>query len=61
MIDVKRGVNVEGIGLGLCISKQIVERFKGKMGFFSKENKGTTFYFTFEIEEFDQTAAISAP
>ena len=40
---------MNGIGLGLVISKLIVSKFNGFIDLFSKFGKGTTFYFTFEI------------
>ncbi|XOB42115.1 MAG: sensor histidine kinase [Candidatus Nealsonbacteria bacterium] len=36
----------KGSGLGLYISKEIIKRAKGKIGFNSEENKGSTFWFT---------------
>ena len=49
--DKKRGLNSNGIGLGLVISKKIVERFNGKINYYSKYKRGTTFFYTFEIED----------
>ncbi|MBA7634788.1 Adaptive-response sensory-kinase SasA [subsurface metagenome] len=40
----------QGSGLGLYIAKSIIERSKGKIGFKSQENKGSTFYFTIPIK-----------
>ena len=47
-----KNVNQKGIGLGLVITKMIVEKFNGVINFVSKWKKGTTFFFSFETEEF---------
>jgi len=55
-----RGANVikmetEGTGLGLFITKNIIEAHGGKIWFYSKEGVGTTFYFTLPIKvEFEE-------
>ena len=41
----------EGTGLGLFITKGIIEQSGGKIGFISKENKGSTFWFTLPINK----------
>ena len=49
--DTQKGVNVGGIGLGLVISKQIVEKFQGIIKYYSKYKRGTTFFFTFQLSQ----------
>jgi signal transduction histidine kinase len=44
-------VNTIGIGLGLVISKLIVDNFSGNIDFVSTFGKGSCFWFTFEIEK----------
>jgi two-component system sensor histidine kinase BarA len=49
--DEKTKINLDGIGLGLVISKLIVEKFNGEINFFSKYNNGSTFFFSFETKD----------
>lgn len=51
-----RGANAmrmatEGTGLGLFITKNIIEAHKGKIWFESEKNKGTTFHFTLPVKK----------
>ena len=50
-IDSKKGVNTNGIGLGLMISKMIVSNFDGIIDFVSEFNKGSVFFFTFSTQQ----------
>ena len=45
--DEKKQLNTNGIGLGLVISKLIVNKFNGYIDFLSKYKKGSTFFYTF--------------
>jgi len=42
-----------GTGLGLAISKNLVELMGGTIGFISKENQGSTFYFFIDFKKDD--------
>ena len=44
-----QNLNINGIGLGLMISKQIVKKFDGNVNFISEEGCGSTFCFTFKL------------
>jgi len=47
--DEEKEANTQGIGLGLVISKLVVNKFNGEIDFISKYQKGSTFFFSFEI------------
>ena len=44
-------MQTEGSGLGLFITKNIIEAHGGKIWFESEENKGSTFHFTLPVKE----------
>lgn len=47
----QEGVNVNGIGLGLVISKKIVEQFGGRITMKSELGKGSEFCFYLKLYE----------
>ena len=48
--DEKKKINTQGIGLGLVISKLIVQKFNGTIDYISKFQEGSTFFFSFELD-----------
>jgi len=52
--DEQKQINTQGIGLGLVISKLIVEKFGGRLNFTSEFSKGTTFEYTFPLLDIDE-------
>ena len=42
--------NTQGIGLGLVISKLIVNKFNGNIDFISKFKEGSTFFYSIELD-----------
>lgn len=43
-------LNIEGFGLGLYISEEIIKRHNGKIWLESEESKGSTFYFSLPVD-----------
>ena len=49
----------QGNGLGLYITKQLIESMNGKISFESEENKGTTFIITFPVYDDEEVLQCS--
>jgi len=49
-------INTNGIGLGLVISKLIVNKYGGYIDFLSKHKKGSIFFYTFETMSHNSTS-----
>lgn len=52
-LDMQKEGKLPGTGLGLHISKEIIELHDGTIGLASKEGKGSTFFFTLPISSLD--------
>jgi signal transduction histidine kinase len=53
--------DIEGTGIGLTITKSLVEDMSGKIGVLSEENKGSTFWVEFPLAENQKIALKSNP
>jgi len=57
LVDSSLSRKYGGTGLGLAICKKLIDLMGGKIWFESKENNGTTFFFTLKVKISDSTAA----
>ncbi len=55
------GVQFGGTGLGLTISKTLIEKMGGSIGFESQEGIGSSFWFTLELPVSSGTPGVSTP
>ncbi len=58
-VDSKRSRNVEGTGLGLALSKKLLEQMDGSIKVTSKYNEGSTFSFVLPQKVVDATPFVS--
>ena len=52
VIDLEKGINTHGIGLGLVICRMIVEQFGGQIDFVSEYNVGSRFFYDIELSSY---------
>ena len=55
--DEKKKINTNGIGLGLVISKLIVNKLGGIIDFVSRYKQGSTFFYTIYLDPEDKRLA----
>lgn len=48
-----KNINRSGMGLGLSISKMIIQQLGGEITVSSKSNEGSTFIFQFPVDSFE--------
>ncbi len=53
--EYNKGKLYSGTGIGLSITKELVEKLEGKIEFTSAENMGTEFHFTIPVVSADET------
>ncbi len=53
-----RGENIEGTGVGLSITKKMIELMRGRLGFDSKFGKGSTFWVELPLAETGEVEAM---
>ena len=54
-VSLKKGINQNGIGLGLTISSKLIDHLGGSISLKTNEHKGTTFEFTIKITNQDDS------
>jgi K+-sensing histidine kinase KdpD len=51
-VENNRGLNKNGVGLGLVILNQITKQFDGEIKFKDTVGGGSTFYFSIELDKY---------